>query len=128
MKHIRILAGLTTCILLATGLGLTQDHITRVRDSAFAERDRRRPAVPFQHDSHNAAAGIDDCSRCHHVYEDGERLDGYSSEDKECSDCHLPAARKADTKPLVRAYHLLCKDCHLEVRRGPVQCAECHRR
>jgi hypothetical protein len=31
---------------------------------------------------------IEDCNECHHVYEDGEKLEDESSEDSSCSECH----------------------------------------
>jgi hypothetical protein len=58
-----------------------------VRDSAFT--DRMRPSVPFLHDEHNEMADIEECNECHHVWEDGKILEWDSSEDKECSECHL---------------------------------------
>jgi hypothetical protein len=45
-----------------------QFHITTVEDSAFSGKERMKPAVPFYHDEHNDAAGIYDCSTCHHMF------------------------------------------------------------
>ncbi len=102
-----------------------QFHITTVEDSAFSGKERMKPAVPFYHDEHNDAAGIYDCSTCHHVWEDGEKLEYTDSIGMECSACHLaePGATEMD---LIRAYHLQCRTCHLEEKSGPILCAECH--
>ena len=38
----------------------SQDDVTRVEDSAFNEH--MRPPVPFEHDTHNESAEIEDCN------------------------------------------------------------------
>ena len=105
--------------------GYSQDEMTTVNDSAFPER--MRPAVPFVHDEHNEAAGIEECNVCHHVYKDGKLVEGESSEGSECSECHAPADGKYPMS-LIVAYHKMCKGCHQEKKAGPVMCAECHPR
>jgi len=113
---------LAACVFTALSVG-SQEDITTVNDSAF---DRRmRPPVPFVHDEHNEIAGIEDCAVCHHVYEDGKRVEGESSEGSECSECHAPNPG-GFPMDLVKAYHLRCKGCHQERKAGPVMCAECH--
>ncbi len=105
--------------------GYSQDDVTMVDDSALQKK--MRPQVPFIHDEHNEAAGIEDCITCHHVYEDGNRLEDESSEDSECSECHGPEDGKYPMD-LVTAYHALCQGCHLEQQAGPILCGECHPR
>jgi len=51
-----------------------------LQDSAF--KHRQRPAAVFVHEQHNEKAELDECSVCHHVYEDGKKVDDESSEDK----------------------------------------------
>ena len=104
---------------------LSQDDVETVRDPAFA-RHRRPPAV-FLHDEHNEKAGIEDCAICHHVYENGVKLEDETSEDQKCSECHLPTDAR-DTMPLVGTYHNRCQNCHIEQKKGPVMCGECHHR
>ena len=103
----------------------SQDDVTSVEDSAFNEH--MRPPVPFEHDTHNETAEIEDCNVCHHLYEDGKLVEDESSEDSECSECHTS---EEDSYPisLVQAYHNRCKGCHMERKKGPVMCAECHPR
>jgi predicted CXXCH cytochrome family protein len=120
----------TFCLLAAIALGsvlpgLSQEDIQIVEDSGF--KTVRRPAAVFLHDDHNDTAGIDDCSTCHHVYEDGVKLEDETSEDSECSECHM-AEGSTDSMPLMRTYHDRCKGCHQERQTGPVMCGECHRR
>jgi hypothetical protein len=103
----------------------SQEDVTNVADSVFEEP--MRPAVPFSHDEHNEKAEIEDCDVCHHQYEDGELVEGESSEGTECSECHA-SENESFPMALVRVYHLQCKRCHLERRSGPVMCAECHPR
>jgi hypothetical protein len=88
-----------------------------VVDNAVFENPQRPPAV-FKHDEHNEMAELDDCSVCHHVYEDGVKLEDESSEDSACADCH--ELESSDGAPsLMNAYHLNCKGCHLEKKKGP---------
>jgi hypothetical protein len=98
-------------------------------DMEVIEGDRfgkqRRPAAVFRHDDHNETAEIEECSECHHVYENGERLADESSEDQRCVDCH--AEKTSGNQPgLRKAFHLNCKGCHQSKRQGPVMCGECH--
>ena len=110
----------TVVVVLAA---YSQEDMIYVRDSAFVIKSR--PPVPFAHDEHNENAEIEDCSVCHHVYEDGQLVEGESSEETECSECHMADAESTPID-LVRVFHLNCKGCHLEQKAGPVQCAECH--
>ena len=105
--------------------GLSQDDVKTVEDSAFEEK--MRPPVPFLHDEHNEKAEIEECNVCHHVYEDGEKLEDDSSEEQECSECHT--LNKGDNPlSLVKIYHLQCRGCHQEKKAGPIMCSECHPR
>jgi hypothetical protein len=103
----------------------SQEDVTRVEDSGFDKNVR--PPVPFAHDAHNETAQIDDCTACHHVWRDGTLVEDESSEDMECSECHLSQnSREHSYMQLLNAYHLRCKGCHQEQKKGPVQCGECH--
>jgi hypothetical protein len=93
--------------------------------SSDAFNHPQRPAAVFPHDAHNEKAAIENCNRCHHVYEDGKLVEDESSEDRSCSDCH--GLEDAGRQPgLMKAFHLNCKGCHLEQKKGPVMCGECH--
>lgn len=109
--------------ILATATGYTQEEVTTVNDSAFKER--MRPSARFEHEQHNEKAEIEECSVCHHVYEEGKKVEDESSEDRECSECHAKE-NPANAMPLVRVYHLRCKGCHIEKKAGPIMCGECH--
>ncbi len=108
------------CHLMVAG---AQENMTAVDNSVFGKPERS-PAV-FRHESHNETAKIDACNECHHVYKDGKRLEGESSEDRRCSDCHGPA-NSASTPSLRKAFHLNCRGCHEKSGKGPVMCGECH--
>ena len=102
-----------------------QDEINLL-DGAGIEKNNRS-AVIFMHDEHNETAQIDECNECHHVYEDGQKLDDESSEDQRCADCH--DLKSAGNSPgLRKAFHLNCKGCHLKESKGPVMCGQCHER
>ncbi len=117
ISYIVVLAVVAVFVALA---GYAQEDIKTVDDPAF--KTRMRPPVSFLHDRHNEKAGIDDCQTCHHVYKGGKKVDG-SSEDKQCSECHM---KEGDPMPLIEAFHKQCKGCHAERKVGPVMCAECH--
>lgn len=118
---------LTVAVLVLAGLcAYAQEDMETINDTAFG--DTMRPPVAFRHDDHNEAAGIDDCTVCHHLYdEEGQLLADESSEDMECGECH-GADNGGYPMELVRAFHLNCRGCHEEEKAGPVVCGECHRR
>ena len=103
----------------------SQEDMEVIDNSGFTIK--QRPAVGFRHDEHNDLAGIEECNECHHVYEDGKKLEDESSEDLTCSECH--EENNSEQQPgLRRAFHLNCKGCHLEKKKGPVMCGQCHER
>lgn len=116
---------LTTVIvsLLAIVTAYSQEDMTRVANDSY-ENSQRAPSV-FNHEQHNEVAEIEACSECHHVYEDGKKLEDESSEDQRCSDCHDYKA-SGNTPGLTKAYHTNCKGCHLQQKKGPIMCGECH--
>ncbi len=120
-----ILANLITGLVIVSSLcALSGNEIVRLDPSAF--ENPRRPGAAFDHDDHNETAGIDTCSQCHHIYEDGLKIEDESSEDASCSDCHLLIPDSENTVSLQVAFHKQCKGCHFEVKKGPVLCGECH--
>lgn len=87
----------------------------------------QRPAPIFDHDDHNSKAELDeDCSICHHVYEDGQKLEDESSEDSSCSDCHSLKPSNENVVPLRMAFHKRCRTCHVKSEKGPILCGQCH--
>ncbi|RJP94619.1 MAG: acidic cytochrome c3 [Desulfobacteraceae bacterium] len=102
-----------------------QEDIVRVADRVFEAP--MRPPVAFHHDAHNEKAGLDDCSICHHTYENGKKQEGSDSVGMECSECHFSKDRN-NAVDLINAYHLQCNGCHASRKAGPVMCGECHRR
>jgi len=120
--------GLLTVLLLTVFLlvaAYSQEEMVVVDNSIFPNPER--VASVFNHEEHNEAAELDDCSECHHVYEDGVRLEDESSEDMACSDCHEIEASE-DQPALMQAFHGNCKGCHLSDKKGPIMCGECHRK
>ena len=118
--YIVILAMISVFVLTSA---YSQEDMTVVDNSVF-DNPQRISSV-FKHDEHNDAAGIEDCSECHHVYEDGKKLEDESSEDQSCSECHGMEA--SGNKPaLMKAFHSNCKGCHMKVSKGPIMCGECH--
>ena len=120
------------CLLLLMALVLvgampmpafSQEDMEVVGDAGFSTK--QRPLAVFRHEEHNEKAGLEDCSECHHVYEDGQKLEDESSEDQSCSDCHDEKG-SGDMPGLRRAFHVNCKGCHLERKEGPVMCGTCH--
>ncbi len=111
-------------VLVCAALASAQEDMQVVDNSVFDHP--RRPPARFEHDSHNDAAGLDDCTECHHVYDEEGNKDEYeSSEDMTCADCHSQE-QSGRVPGLRRAFHLNCKGCHLQQKNGPVSCAQCH--
>ena len=110
-------------IIVCPSSAWSQDDLTVVDNSVFASP--QRPSSVFVHDEHNETAGIDDCAECHHVYEDGKRIEDESSEDQSCSECH-DLEGSNDQPSLIKAFHLNCKGCHQAQNKGPIMCGECH--
>ncbi len=103
----------------------SQEDMEFVDHSAF-ENPQREPSV-FLHDEHNEAAEIEECYECHHIYENGKRLEDESSEDQSCIECHDEKATD-NTPSLRKAFHTNCKGCHLQQKKGPILCGECHKK
>ena len=103
----------------------SQEEMETVDSSAFLNPERG--ASVFKHDVHNEAAEIDECNECHHVYEDGVKLEDESSEDMACSECHEIDISE-EQPALMQAFHMNCKGCHLSEKKGPIMCGECHRK
>ncbi|MFP4531377.1 MAG: acidic tetraheme cytochrome c3 TmcA [Desulfobacterales bacterium] len=126
MRQVLTLLSIIGGLLLLSGIAAySQGDILFVKDSAFD--DPMRPPVKFHHDAHNQKAGINECSVCHHMYEDGEKLEYEASIGMECSQCHL-SQNDNSKMDLIRAYHLQCRGCHLKEAAGPVFCGECHQK
>ncbi|WP_432738234.1 acidic tetraheme cytochrome c3 TmcA [Maridesulfovibrio sp. FT414] len=123
LKRVISVAVVAACVFLYMIPAFCQEDMTVLLDPAF--KHPQRPAALFAHDAHNEKAGLDDCATCHHVWEDGKIVEGQSSEDQKCSDCHAvkPEAGKTGLR---NAYHKLCTGCHVKVEEGPVSCAGCH--
>lgn len=103
------------------------EETPRLEPSAFDSP--QRPGTVFDHDEHNAVAELDhDCSICHHVYENGIKVEGESSEDRMCSECHSLEPTGENPMPLRTAFHRQCQSCHFDQGKGPVLCGECHKK
>ena len=101
----------------------SQEDMEFVDNSVF-ENPQRESSV-FRHDEHNEKAEIEECYECHHIYENGKRLDDETSEDQSCAECHDEKSN-GNTPGLKKAFHTNCKGCHLEQKKGPIMCGECH--
>jgi hypothetical protein len=101
----------------------SQEDMEVVDGGGFLKQ--QRPAAVFRHDDHNDLAEIEECNECHHVYENGNKLEDESSEDQSCSECH--DENSSGKQPgLRKAFHKNCKGCHFENKKGPVMCGQCH--
>ena len=101
----------------------SQEDMEVVGDVGVSKK--QRPPAVFRHDEHNEKAELEECNECHHVYEDGVKLEDESSEDQLCSDCHTLEAQR-NQPGLMKAFHMNCKGCHEKENKGPVMCGECH--
>jgi predicted CXXCH cytochrome family protein len=101
----------------------SQEDMEVVDDWGFTKK--QRPPAVFRHDAHNETAQIEECNECHHLYENGEKLEDESSEDQSCSECHDENG-SGNQPGLKKAFHVNCKGCHLTKKQGPVMCGKCH--
>ena len=125
-KHgLGLLTALLLMIFFLVAAAHSQEEMATVDNSVFPNPERG--ASVFKHEAHNEAAEIDECNECHHVYEDGVKLEGESSEDMLCSDCHEIEV-SGNQPSLMQAFHANCKGCHLSEKKGPIMCGECHRK
>jgi len=120
LKLILVVPALVGILLLPA---FSQEDMEVVDCGSFSKK--QRPPVVFRHDEHNEKSEIEDCSECHHIYENGEKLEDESSEDQSCADCHdeQNAGKKLGLR---KAFHTNCKGCHLAKNQGPVMCGKCH--
>ena len=122
-KHLLLFLIFAVILALLIGPASSQEDMEVVEDAGFQKK--QRPPAVFRHDEHNEKAEIDECNECHHIYENGEKLEDESSEDQLCSECH--SVNSPDKRPnLVKAFHLNCKGCHRTKKIGPIMCGECH--
>jgi len=101
----------------------SQEDMEVVDNDGFTQK--QRPPAVFRHDEHNEMASIEECSECHHIYENGEKMEDESSEDQSCSECHDEEG-SGDQLGLRKAFHTNCKGCHLQNKKGPIMCGQCH--
>jgi hypothetical protein len=124
MKKFIIPIAIVLGLALYVSTACSEDEYSVFKVDAFPNLER--PVSVFGHDAHMEMEGIEgDCTVCHHVYEDGVLLEGESSEDSACSDCH-GLEPEGDKPGLMNAYHTQCKTCHEEQGMGPITCGECH--
>lgn len=122
-KTTQLILTFVVFFLLTFAAAYSQEDMTYVDNDVY-ENPQRVPSV-FNHEQHNELAEIEDCKECHHVYEEGRKLEDESSEDQRCSECHDYKA-SGNTPGLTKAYHSNCKGCHLQQNKGPIMCGECH--
>ena len=65
--------------------------------------------VTFNHIDHQ---GLTECTTCHHT-----------GDYAQCKSCHGVDENAPKSKD---AYHKQCKNCHKEMKKGPIKCKECH--
>lgn len=116
---------LAVIIMIAPFCAYCAEDLERLDNSAFAAP--QRIGAVFDHDTHNEKAQLDsDCSICHHVHDGKQKVEGESSEDQSCSECHLTKASEENAIPLRMAFHKQCRTCHVNLKKGPVLCGQCH--
>ena len=80
MRALLMILATVVVSLLVLVTAYSQEDMTNVDNSEFSN-PQRTPSV-FRHEPHNEAADIEQCNECHHVYEDGKKLEDESSEDR----------------------------------------------
>ncbi len=118
--------GIIICFvfIFIMAISYDQEDMKEIYSPAF--KTHQRPPAIFIHDKHNEKAGLDDCSICHHLYENGKLVEGGMSVGEPCSECHKLTKTKDNKIPLMEAYHKMCIGCHKKRGKGPMACGECH--
>ena len=125
MKLNRLIFVSAVILMITAFYAHSSEDLPKVDNSVFDHP--QRSAAVFDHDDHNEKAMLeDDCSICHHLYEDKKLIKDESSEDSLCSECHFLKPAPENGTPLRMAFHSRCKECHFELNKGPVLCGECH--
>ena len=123
MRQLKLILMIPALVGILPVPAFSQEDMQVVDNEGFSKK--QRPPAVFRHDEHNEKSEIEDCSECHHIYENGEKLEDESSEDQSCADCH--DEKDDSNKPALRkAFHTNCKGCHLSKKQGPVMCGKCH--
>lgn len=122
-------------LLAITAAATTVTEVQEVPDEITIEnkvyRTDRKGSVYFSHTEH-AEGYVDECSACHHDYQDGQNVWQEGQPVQKCSACHDPSKRKGKVRKLNIAYHKNCKGCHQKLAReggteAPYrQCTDCH--
>lgn len=124
-KSTSIITILSLVLLLFPCLAATgwSADCERFSDPTF--KSPSRPPACFNHENH---ADFYECATCHHVYDqDGNLVEGESSDDMYCSDCHYDS-NDPKQMDLMTKYHKRCKECHIQEQSGPITCAGCHKK
>ena len=121
-SSLSILAVLTNFLFVLV-TAHAQEDMVKIENEIFGSP--KRPPAIFRHDEHNELAQIEECNECHHIYENGQRLEDESSEDQRCVDCHA-LQDNGNIPGLTLAFHTNCKSCHREKKKGPIMCGQCH--
>jgi hypothetical protein len=85
--------------------------------------------VTFNHKTHVTAAKK--CDTCHHASKPEKAA---TAPQQACSDCHTKVAAAPMKTKLQAAFHNpaatagTCIDCHKTQGKGPVKCADCHKK
>lgn len=124
MRYVKWFPGVLILFIFIT-TALTQENVILLNSDELGEH--QRPLVTFSHKNHEDRM---DCIRCHHDYDEFGTNQG--GEGQRCAGCHQKEADE-NPIPLMRAFHLLCKECHQKISprekyNPPIMCGQCHKR
>jgi hypothetical protein len=118
-----ILLMISVAFVWVSAYSQEEEELLRIDNSDF--ENPKRVASLFDHEEHFEIVGEEECNMCHHLFEDGIKVEDETSEDQRCVECH--GLESSDDMPaLMKSYHLRCKGCHVTSEAGPVMCGECH--
>jgi len=91
----------------------------------------RKGSVKFDHRKHAWEYEVF-CWECHHDYKDGKNIYSAWNVTDKCNKCHDPLKEQDKAMKLQKAFHLSCKNCHVERAifnkepRAYRKCVKCH--
>lgn len=103
-----------TAILVVSIMIMFSSFVSAEMKDTYEFKGGSMGKVSFSHKAHQDI--LKDCKICHHKDEAGK--------EKDCGTCHTKDS-KVKSKD---AFHNRCKKCHVEQKKGPTGCKDCHKK
>ncbi len=129
-----VVLAVSTVVVGLSAYGGVREAPDEIRIHSELWGTKKHEDAQFTHKVHVSEYKIE-CTKCHHIYENGKNIWRQGAEVQRCQECHtntmtgkeLSAASEQEKKlSLFKAFHDSCRGCHAKEKKGPVKCTECH--